>query len=122
MAAKRSTEDGSPCATEDREDSKRVKPDTTDTTASVHTVLQNLHGFFNKEVLNVNNNTKTVFLRCGLKERKGDAIVILEKTTFKEEQFDRILTDETSLQQQLHNDIYGTYVGLLSAELNGKFH
>lgn len=54
-----------------------------------------------------------------MKDRDGDAVIILEKTAFKEDEVNKILTGDTLLNQQLHNDIYGTYACAIQPELNG---
>lgn len=50
-----------------------------------------------------------------------DAVVILEKTPFQEENISELLKKHTKLQLQMSNDIYSTYRLYLPPELNGKW-
>ncbi|KAJ6656068.1 hypothetical protein lerEdw1_004474, partial [Lerista edwardsae] len=47
-----------------------------------------------------------------------DAVVILEKTPFQEENISELLKKHTKLQLQMSNDIYSTYRLYLPPELN----
>jgi len=116
-ANKRGDNDRDPEIATQRVPSKRLKKEALK--KSVHKTLKNLEDFTAKEVLSVNASTKSVFLRCKVKDRDGDAVIILEKTAFKENEVGKILTGQTLLNQQLHNDIYGTYACTIQPELNG---
>lgn len=50
-----------------------------------------------------------------------DAVVILEKIPFQEENVARLLKKHTSFQLQMTNDIYSTYRLFLPPELNGEW-
>ncbi|XP_032835474.2 m7GpppX diphosphatase [Petromyzon marinus] len=100
--------------------------------ASAGETFTSLRGFKLVRVLNDNPRQKVVFLHAkwsgeaksggdgGDGERKDgeeeveeeegrDAVVILEKTPFRESQLPGLLSVDTELQGDLQNDIYGTY-------------
>lgn len=52
---------------------------------------------------------------------KTDAVVILEKIPFQEENITELLKKHTGLQLQMSNDIYSTYRLFLPPELNGEW-
>ncbi|CAN0388210.1 unnamed protein product [Lampetra fluviatilis] len=73
--------------------------------------LTSLRGFKLVRVLNDNPRQKVVFLHAKWsgETKARDAVVILEKTPFCESQLPALLSGDTELQGDLHNDIYGTY-------------
>uniref|UniRef100_A0A6J0V679 m7GpppX diphosphatase n=1 Tax=Pogona vitticeps TaxID=103695 RepID=A0A6J0V679_9SAUR len=74
-----------------------------------------------RRVLRESARDKTIFLHGQVKGASGDgsdAVVILEKTPFQEENVAELLTKYTKLQLQMSNDIYSTYRLFLPPELN----
>lgn len=91
---------------------------------SIHSSISDLSSFKPKGVLQNNTNRKAVFLRGTFQSRDDDAIVILEKTAFSEDHLfnpeKNYFNGKNSLQQILHNDIYGDYKYFTDSSLNGK--
>ncbi|XP_066495609.1 m7GpppX diphosphatase isoform X2 [Tiliqua scincoides] len=74
-----------------------------------------------RRVLRESARDKTVFLHGQVNSASGDgtdAVVILEKTPFQEENISELLKKHTKLQLQMTNDIYSTYRLYLPPELN----
>ncbi|XP_042330164.1 m7GpppX diphosphatase-like [Sceloporus undulatus] len=73
------------------------------------------------KVLRESARDKAIFLHGQVKSASGDgkdAVVILEKTPFQEENVAKLLKKYTKLQLQMSNDIYSTYHLYLPPELN----
>nr|XP_016851948.1 PREDICTED: m7GpppX diphosphatase [Anolis carolinensis] len=73
------------------------------------------------KVLRDSAREKAIFLHGKVKSAAGngkDAVVILEKTPFQEENVAKLLKKYTKLQLQMSNDIYSTYHLYLPPELN----
>ncbi|XP_061449111.1 m7GpppX diphosphatase [Rhineura floridana] len=73
------------------------------------------------KVLRESARDKTIFLHGQVNGASGDgtdAVVILEKTPFQEENVAELLQKYTKLQLQMSNDIYSTYCLYLPPELN----
>ncbi|XP_058050847.1 m7GpppX diphosphatase isoform X2 [Ahaetulla prasina] len=73
------------------------------------------------KVLRESAREKTIFLHGRVNSASGDktdAVVILEKIPFKEENITELLKKHTGLQLQMSNDIYSTYHLFLPPELN----
>ncbi|XP_060643373.2 m7GpppX diphosphatase [Anolis sagrei] len=73
------------------------------------------------KVLRDSAREKAIFLHGKVKSASGngkDAVVILEKTPFQEENITKLLKKYTKLQLQMSNDIYSTYHLYLPPELN----
>lgn len=66
-----------------------------------------------KQVLRESAREKIVFIRGEMGKDAGnegkDAVIILEKTPFKESTISEFLNDHTKLRLQMKNDIYSTY-------------
>ncbi|XP_077161602.1 m7GpppX diphosphatase [Paroedura picta] len=74
-----------------------------------------------RKVLRESARDKTIFLHGQVTGASGDgtdAVVILEKTPFQEENIAELLKKHTKLQPQMSNDIYSTYHLYLPPELN----
>nr|XP_028563627.1 m7GpppX diphosphatase isoform X1 [Podarcis muralis] len=74
-----------------------------------------------RKVLRESARDKTIFLHGQVNSASGDgtdAVVILEKTPFQEENIAELLKKHTKLQLQMSNDIYSTYHLYLPPELN----
>ncbi|KAJ7305051.1 hypothetical protein JRQ81_010845 [Phrynocephalus forsythii] len=74
-----------------------------------------------RRVLRESAREKAIFLHGQVKNASGDgtdAVVILEKMPFQEENVAELLQKYTKLQLQMSNDIYSTYHLLLPPELN----
>ncbi|XP_015277994.1 PREDICTED: m7GpppX diphosphatase isoform X1 [Gekko japonicus] len=74
-----------------------------------------------RKVLRESARDKTIFLHGQVNSASGDgtdAVVILEKTPFREENISELLKKHTKLQLQMSNDIYSTYHLYLPPELN----
>nr|XP_056716278.1 m7GpppX diphosphatase [Euleptes europaea] len=74
-----------------------------------------------RRVLRESARDKTIFLHGQVKSASGDgtdAVVILEKTPFQEDNISQLLKKYTKLQLQMSNDIYSTYHLYLPPELN----
>ncbi|XP_076263023.1 m7GpppX diphosphatase-like isoform X2 [Rhynchophorus ferrugineus] len=84
----------------------------------LHSDIKDLSGFEITNILHNNTNRKTISLRGSFKSKKGEAVVILEKTAFST---DTLTNDTGSLKGELekifHNDIYGNYKFLPTTEL-----
>ncbi|XP_064633045.1 m7GpppX diphosphatase-like [Lineus longissimus] len=80
--------------------------------------LSTFQGFQVTNVLNDKPNEKVVFLHGRFKGSDEDAVVILEKTAFNKGSLGDVLSEDTRLNQTLHNDIYSTYEGFPKPELN----
>ncbi|XP_067007715.2 m7GpppX diphosphatase isoform X2 [Anabrus simplex] len=97
---------------DDAPDAKRMKSESLTSecrTDSIHSSLSDFSSFELQRVLNENAQRKTVFIQGSFKERKGQAIVILEKTPFDEKSIDGILSANSRLKRDFSNDIYGNY-------------
>ncbi|XP_039212437.1 m7GpppX diphosphatase [Crotalus tigris] len=73
------------------------------------------------KVLRESAREKAIFLHGRVNSASGneaDAVVILEKIPFQEENITKLLKKHTSLQLQMTNDIYSTYRLFLPPELN----
>ncbi|XP_053126245.1 m7GpppX diphosphatase isoform X2 [Hemicordylus capensis] len=74
-----------------------------------------------RRVLRESARDKTIFLHGQVNSASGDgtdAVVILEKTPFQEENISELLKEYTKLQLQMSNDIYSTYHLYVPPELN----
>nr|XP_034994937.1 m7GpppX diphosphatase isoform X3 [Zootoca vivipara] len=74
-----------------------------------------------RKVLRESARDKAIFLHGQVNSASGDgtdAVVILEKTPFQEENIAELLKKHTKLQLQMSNDIYSTYHLYLPPELN----
>lgn len=74
--------------------------------------FKNLDNFQLVEVLNENKGQKNVFIHA--KVNNDDAVVIMEKKPFPttSEALSLLLSDGTSLEKEMKNDIYGLYSAL----------
>ncbi|XP_068217304.1 m7GpppX diphosphatase isoform X2 [Palaemon carinicauda] len=70
------------------------------------------------QILNNNEENKSVSFQAKLKGKEGTAVVMLQKLPFSGEKLQEILTEETKLQDLFENDIYLNKKVLLSPELN----
>ncbi|XP_044270017.1 zinc finger protein 271-like [Tribolium madens] len=78
----------------------------------IHETLADLSTFQLEKVLHNNTNRKTVCLKGKFASKNGDALVLLEKTAFAEENLKEdsdYFTKYSSLEKVFHNDIYGNY-------------
>ncbi|CAH1099186.1 unnamed protein product [Psylliodes chrysocephalus] len=103
--------------------SKKIKLDTKDVNLvkSIHDDLSSLSGFNVKGILTNNTNRKTVCLRGTFDSKEGEAVVILEKTAFAEEDLKAnkdYFTEQNNLQKIFQNDIYGDYKYFPSKQLS----
>lgn len=92
--------------------------------SDVHDTLVDLSTFKLEKVLHNNTNRKTVCLRGTFESKAGDALVLLEKTAFAEENLkpdSDYFTEKSSLQKVFHNDIYGNYNYFPQIKLNCMF-
>lgn len=91
---------------------------------TIHDNLTHLSNFKLKDILQNSTNRKTVFLRGAFDSKEGEAIVILEKTAFSEENLlsgcKQYFPGNNQLEQIFQNDIYGDYKFLTDSELNSK--
>lgn len=91
---------------------------------SIHSTIKNLSGFKLKNILQNNSNRKSVYLSGTFDSKEGDAVVILEKTAFAEENLNNdsdYFTDKSYLQKIFQNDIYGDYKYFTLTELNSRY-
>ncbi|XP_056647931.1 m7GpppX diphosphatase [Diorhabda sublineata] len=94
---------------------KRIKLDIDEKTTSedsIHNDLNDLSSFNIKSVLSNNTNLKRLILRGTFDSKEGDAVVILQKTAFEEEDlasYKNHFTDTNPLEKTFQNDIYGDY-------------
>lgn len=91
---------------------------------TIHDSLTHLSNFKLKDILQNSTNRKAVFLRGAFDSKEGEAIVILEKTAFSEENLlngnERYFPGNNHLEQIFQNDIYGDYTFSTDSELNSK--
>ena len=83
--------------------------------------LNNFKGFKVKKVLMENADKKLMAIQGEFEGRGEDgstAIVILEKAPFAVETISNVLSDDSKLEKQFRNDIYGLYDCYLPKELN----
>lgn len=92
-----------------------------DSSTSIHNTIKDLSDFKLKNILQNNSNRKSVYLCGTFDSREGDAVVILEKTAFAEENLNNdsdYFTDKSYLEKIFQNDIYGDYKYFTLNELN----
>ncbi|KAJ8947587.1 hypothetical protein NQ318_010099 [Aromia moschata] len=102
--------------------SKKAKlDDSLNNSKSIHDNIQDLSGFKLKSILQNNTNRKTVCLAGTFDTKEGDAVVILEKTAFADENLNNesdYFCKKSCLEQTFQNDIYGNYKYFPTSELN----
>ncbi|CAG9834670.1 unnamed protein product [Diabrotica balteata] len=78
---------------------------------SIHNDLTDLSTFNISEILSNNTNRKTVCLRGSFDSKDGEAVVILEKSAFVEEDLKtkEYFNKSSLLEKTFQNDIYGDY-------------
>lgn len=81
-----------------------------------------LKDFIPSKILNNNTNRKIVCVLGNFKDKSGDALVILEKNAFKEDELNEkgYFSEESELQTFFQNDIYGNYVCYPNSSINGE--
>lgn len=81
-----------------------------------------LQNFIAEKILSNNTTRKTVIVQGKFKDQSGVALVILEKSAFKEEELDEkgYFSIDTDLHTLFHNDIYGNFVCFPRASINGE--
>lgn len=91
---------------------------------SIHDNLGHLSGFKLKEILQNSTNRKAIFLKGSFEFEEGEAVVILEKSAFSEENFLNGSGDyfpgKNHLEKIFQNDIYGDYNYITDSALNSK--
>ncbi|KAK9885954.1 hypothetical protein WA026_013830 [Henosepilachna vigintioctopunctata] len=83
--------------------------------------FKDLSKFRLDKILNNNSSRKVVSLKGNFEGSSGDAVVILEKTTFSEDTLrseSDYFNEKSYLQKVFHNDIYGNYHFFPKIELN----
>ncbi|XP_062504459.1 m7GpppX diphosphatase-like isoform X2 [Corticium candelabrum] len=100
MQAKRESEPQAKAAKIDGESEKEQSDDL---------ALMSLDGFHNVKILRQDVHHKTMFVQANIDERPGDAVVIVEKTAFTEENVKKLLSSSTKLKFKMSNDIYRQY-------------
>ncbi|CAG9824392.1 unnamed protein product [Phaedon cochleariae] len=87
---------------------------------NIHDILIDLSHFKVTKVLQNNTNRKVVCLQGTFESKEGDAVVILEKTAFAEENLNNTdcFTVENTLEKVFQNDIYGDYKYFPGLELS----
>ena len=73
--------------------------------------LNNFQGFQVSQIISEDAKNKTVFLHGKFEGSDECAVVLLEKTPFREQELGALLSVDTSLTLNLQNDIYSVYVG-----------
>lgn len=105
--------------------SQKLEEDVSESRESIHNNLKHLSGFKLKDILQNSTNRKTIFLRGSFVDEEGEAVVILEKTAFSEENLLNGSGDyfpgNNHLEQTFQNDIYGDYKFLTDSVLNSKY-
>ncbi|XP_018564709.1 m7GpppX diphosphatase [Anoplophora glabripennis] len=94
---------------------------TSNSSNSIHNTIKDLSDFKLKNILQNNSNRKSVYLSGTFDSKEGDAIVILEKTAFAEENLNNdsdYFTDKSHLEKIFQNDIYGDYKYFTRSKLN----
>lgn len=103
-----------PCA-------KKIKKDDQNENGVKETQLL-LKDFVPSKILNNNTNRKIVCVLGNFKDKSGDALVILEKNAFKEEELNEkgYFSEDSELRTFFQNDIYGNYVCFPNSSINGE--
>lgn len=102
-----------PCA-------KKIKTDE-ENGKSVTEQLLHLKDFTLNKVLQNNTNRKTICVLGNFKDKSGEALILLEKNAFKEDELnDGYFSADTDLRTFFQNDIYGNFECFPKASLNGK--
>lgn len=89
----------------------------------IHESLVDLSSFQLEKVLHNNTNRKTVCLKGKFASKHGEALVLLEKTAFAEENLKQdsdYFTKSSALEKVFHNDIYGNYNYFPKVNLNSE--
>ena len=73
------------------------------------------------EILSEYSERKLVCVKGRLKNKTGDAVVILEKTPFSEKDITEILNEESTAVNTLDNDVYQNYNLFPNIHHNGKY-
>lgn len=88
---------------------------------SIHSTIIDLKKFKLEGILSNNTQRKVVCLKGSFDNSTGDALVILEKTAFTEENLleeSEFLKQSNSLKKTFQNDVYGDYNFFPKVELN----
>lgn len=80
----------------------------------------NLSKFSIKEQLGVCPNSKKIFLLGKLSDREGDAIVILEKPPFSDDDFPGVFSEALEPKIYFKNDVYLSFCHYPGAKYSGK--
>lgn len=90
--------------------------------------LNNLSTFTPNRILNSNSNRKTVTVLGRFNQSPVDAILLLEKQAFTEENVSEtsnsdssFFTASTELEKQFINDVYGSYEATPASNINRKY-
>ena len=100
---------------------KRNTEITADGDKPKYTTLSSFDGFSIGKIINENPKTKTVTVLGKFAGSDTDAVVLLEKKAFDTSKLSKCLSLETSVEETLKNDIYGTYDAFPSTSENGDF-
>ena len=90
---------------------KKQKIDNDGKRNNVTNTLDNFQGFQVSQIISEDAKNKTVFLHGKFEGSDECAVVLLEKTPFREQELGALLSVDTSLTLNLQNDIYSVYVG-----------
>ncbi|KAK4872364.1 hypothetical protein RN001_014393 [Aquatica leii] len=100
---------------------KKPKLEEENATNGVHESLSNLSDFKIGKILHNNTNRKAICLQGTFTESDGTAIIMLEKTSFADDNFTEnsdYFTEKSTLKKVFHNDIYGNYEFYPKFDLN----
>lgn len=92
-----------------------------DSTENLHESIKDLSNFKLTSILQNNTNRKSVCLKGIFENREGDALVLLEKTAFTEENLQPnsdYFTSKSYLEKVFQNDIYGDFKYFPKLDLN----
>ena len=78
---------------------------------NVSKVRESFDGFQLSKIISEDAHSKTVFLHGKFEGSDDCAVVLLEKTPFREQELATLLSSDTKLSLNLNNDIYSVYVG-----------
>lgn len=87
-------------------------------TESVHIGLADLGRFQMRRILRNDASQRVVAVEAGVQGSAQPAVLLLEKLPFEDSAVAGMLADDTKLAQQFHNDVYGSYTGLLPSQQN----
>ena len=108
-------------STSDEIEAKRRKIDDKEHNETIAQPLKNLRGFKMVKILSESTHSKTMFVHGKFEGSDDQAVVLLEKKPFREQTVSSVISSDTHLDLEMHNDVYGVYEGFPKQEDNGNY-